>query len=247
MEEHFNYANLLSFVQVGVAMNFGLLYLNKKNVFASIYKEYQGYLEALSKACLNKAAKQTGRVRIEMGEIIGMEKAMVDHWKSKIKYTYEHEFDYPYLACWGICSGTYGFFFLLAVGLFGCYHDKFLMDFIIVLSELVCITELVSYISVYNIREEMEKKKRVFWTCLSFFVAIWGVLTCVQKGWIYRMEWNMDICFLVSMFVAYTPVIWLILMALERLARILLMQVVCYWHAARLRMLLDARKNLRKP
>lgn len=242
MGEHFNYANLLSFVQVGVALNFGLLYLNRKNAFASVYKEYQGYLKALSKNCLNKVTRQTKRVRIEMGESIGMEKAKVDHWKSKIKYTYEHDFDYPYLVCWGVCSGTYGFFFLLITGLLGCSWDNVLMDFIIILSELVCMIEIVSYLSVHNVREEMEKRKKVFWICFWFFVAILGIFACACKGWVYRIGWNMDSCFLGSIFMAYTPVLWLILMAIGRLIKIQSMQVVCYWHAARLKILLDSRK-----
>ena len=37
MAAQLNYANLLAFVQVGVALNFGLLFLTRRNVLKDVY------------------------------------------------------------------------------------------------------------------------------------------------------------------------------------------------------------------
>ena len=240
MEEYINYANLLSFVQVGVALNFGLLYLDKKNAFATVYKEYQQYLMAISRKCRCNAGNTTKRVRSTMPVHIREKKACVDRWKNIIIDTYKHDFDYPYLVCWGVGSGVFGFWYLLAIGFLGLNKDGFLMDFTILLGEIVSLMEIISFIILYNVREDScKKRKRVFQICSYFFLSIIGVIFCVYNNWIFRINWSMRTCFIASLYVAYTPIIWLLGIATWHYWKVVFCRMMCYLSILKLKMSLE--------
>lgn len=246
MEElSFSYVNLLAFVQVGVALNFGLLYLDRNNAFAGIYKEFRHYLKALAHEKIVEAAAQGRRTRMNMPEDILQEKAKLNKYTDKIKAIYGKKFYFPFLACWGFLSGCYGFCFLLLVGALGWKGSGGieLLDYLILLAEAVFILEVWSAINLRNKVSEIVLRKAILSFCFSFLaVAVPVVLIMLKMEWFFRISWSMETCFLLASLMTYTPVFALLLLLLKESIIIFYYCCFCRFYTLSLQILLDRLK-----
>lgn len=237
--EQLNYANLLAFIQVGVAFNFGLLYLKKKNVFKDIYDEFLRYVGAVASDCIKQADELMKLVKANMPQDIRTEKAKLNNYEKKLRYLCSHDFRYPYLPCLGLYSGIYGFIALFLIGGLGWCYDRFLMDLIIVFAELVAIMEVIAIYQLYSIKND--KANRYFILVnLAWFVILSGiVLIFVANDWVWRCGIRMEYCILISITVSYIPILVICLTITKQIFKVLHYQRLCIQSNKRLNILLD--------
>lgn len=227
MEKLLNYPNLLAFVQVGVAMNFGLLFISGKNILKDIYREYQSYLKAISSECINYATEQMKLVEVTGDEEKRKQKASVRKCLNKMNHIFSRQLVCPHLSCWGVYSGLFGFVFLYVVGMLNWKFDSFLLDLLIVQAEVVLLLEIFAWIRLGN-RRKLENVRALIAMNFQWFVVLsvfaFGM---VAKDWIIHVPISRDFCFLLCSLVAYAPVLWLVGIMLVDLIRVYYWKKMC--------------------
>lgn len=230
MAAQLNYANLLAFVQVGVALNFGLLFLTRRNVLKDVYKEFQCYLKAISNECINYAQGHLEQIGPMSNEDKRKQKASVNRCLNKLKYIFNRELDTPHLSCWGVYSGLYGFMFLYIVGMLNWRYDFFLLDLLIVQAEIVCILEIAIWVRVHNRRKKDNIRIMIAMNFQWFVVSSLIALALVACNNIIHIPVSRDCFFLLCSLVSYTPILWLVGMMIVDLIRVYYWKKKCRIH-----------------
>lgn len=246
MEQCFNLANLLSFVQIAVVFNFGLFFLRGKNTFREICTEFNLYLGALANDCLNYSIKEVRRVRKTMPEDIRIQKEKTHKYYLYLKtQIIDKDESFFVLPCIGLFSGSYSLLFLFSGGLFGWELDGLITDVLLVMAQVVLMMNICSLL---QLRNKMEEEKKVRY--IIMINVIWFILICIISflfisfGWVYPFFNYIDYAILTFVVLTvYFPAILLVLISLKKMFFLIYYQYMCNCHTKKLRRMLDKRKQ----
>ena len=197
--------NLLAFIQIIIAFDFGLYYLDNKHVLTEIYRKYQKDLKLSVREVLSRANDiRTESLKSEDNECI-LNSAYLEKAYHRLKYlTDENQLDLEGCGFIGLYAGLYGFLCLFCIGMFGSQHEALVKTYILVTSQIVLAIEL--FISGYNLyQEDCRKYSRNLWSNIRFifFITLF-VVAIVSFDWTYKFFSEFEFPFVV-IFTGYPP------------------------------------------
>ncbi len=245
MEQHLNYANLLSFVQVAVVFNFGLFFLRDRNTFKNVCIEFLLYLGASAELDIKNALKEIKRVRKTMPDEIKLEKEKTKAYYQKLKdILYYKESDYFFLPCIGLFSGTYGLTFLLLTGLTGWEYDSFITNLILVSGETTLLFNVLSSIILYNKTNEKEVRYIILRNVSLYILSCIASIILVVFDLLFHILYAVDhVIVLLTIGVVYFPAIVLVSISIAKMVKVEYWTFRCVWHTIRLKRMLDERRK----
>lgn len=107
------YLTFLTFIQIAVAFDFGLLYLENKSRLYLIQDSWVGFLKAFHKRTLSDASRQLQRWRDGMPEIITAQRDDLKRIKEGFSTKYDRERISQFMPAIGFTSGLFGVFLLV--------------------------------------------------------------------------------------------------------------------------------------
>lgn len=179
-----NCANLLAFIQVAIAFDLGLVYLNNSHILKGIHKSMLGDLKYNHRIGIERAErliKQTDglknkdirMLRLGVTEALSLMKTKLDPDSGKWG-------KYAYL---GLFGGIYGLICLLVIGMFNMFdpsYDKVLRTFLLFTAELILAMEVLSIIQISAIEKGRTSTYKVAKKMAYLIVLLAGTYICAE-------------------------------------------------------------------
>lgn len=200
--------NLLAFIQIAVAFDFGLLCLKDSHIFRELHsdlisemgnkvyptqKSLERKIEEIKNG-KNKFSKKNHQPYLERN--LAMLRSLVDSQQANWgKYT-----------ILGLCAGIYGLIALLVIGMSGSSIDSFFNDFLLISAQLLLFWEFIALIrigknSTTNLSKMTILKKLVTILALVVLAAVAAIM-----DWSLRIFPNFQLPFiLLTICVVYLP------------------------------------------
>jgi len=245
MEQHLNFANLLSFVQIAVVFNFSLFFLRGKNTFKEVCTEFNLYLATLANYSLSDSIKEVKRVRKTMPEDIRCQKEKTHKYYRLLKNLITNkEQDFFILPCIGLFSGTYSLAFLLMGGLYRWNFDCFITNVMLVLAQVVLVMNIFSWLQLRNKEVENEVRYITMVNVIWFILLSGSAILFTVFGWVYPFFTHVDYTLLTFVVITvYFPALMLVASSFKKIILLLTYQYACNRSTSKLKGMLDKRKR----
>lgn len=210
--------NLLAFIQIAVAFDFGLVYLSNTHIFTSILNSFLTELSDRNRAVIKEADnlceanKHSHDIGIRKNRSILVEDA------NSLKYLLNSgNVRWEKYAYTGIYSGVYGLICLFLIGLSHCEFDEGIRNFLLISGEFILAFQFLNTVQLSRIAETkisiVKIIERLWWLLgiltLSFLMVCYDVYFHFWKGF--------DFPFVVlTTIIVYFP-IWVYLWRLLRI------------------------------
>lgn len=181
-----NSVNLLAFIQIAVAFDFGLVYLSNSHIFTNILNSFLAEMEKAARPTLGEAQDLYNRTdhhrqlkvrakRAELADVINNLKYLLDpaniRWD---KYAYT-----------GIYSGVYGLLCLLLIGLKDCRIDSFIQNFLLISGEVILFFQFLNLIQLSGISNRqisvIKVMRKMLWLGIILVVCALMVVTGIYS------------------------------------------------------------------
>ena len=151
------YLTFLTFVQIVVAVDFGLLYLDNSNRLFLIQDGWINFIKNCYKQTMDNATRQLMRCRDGMPRDIQGQRAVLKDLKESFGTKYEREKLSHFMPSIGFSSGFFGLFMLVWIPF--CAHgwSEHRMDIMAVVMQAVILSQIIyllGYFSFKTVREE---------------------------------------------------------------------------------------------
>ena len=240
-----HYIAFTAFVQLAVALNFGLVYLDRRSGLLQLKRKLFGTYKARDNVLVNATANILKRYRSDHTYSDEIEHA---HTKAKLYHTkvtadWYDEYEISFFPALGVVYGLYSLFVLYLVCFFDMPSDRlaFYENQFLVLSQVTLVFSLLLILRSWS----KAKITRIVPTCLLYvFVASVGWWLC-GKGWVIHFDLAFSRHFHWYMLLTYLPIFYYIL----RIVFVFLRKTICLvpmlWWAYRFQTELEQNKRNR--
>ncbi|MDE6770401.1 MAG: hypothetical protein K2J78_11825 [Muribaculaceae bacterium] len=175
--------NLLAFIQIAVAFDFGLVYLSNTHIFTNIL---DSLLEEMKVSCarlIKKAHTVCEQDRGYKGLAVRAKRAELIEVINNLEFLLDPQnVRWDKYAYTGIYSGVYGLLCLLLIGLKECRIDEFIHNFLLISGEIILIYQFINLIQLSRISNKKISVVKILykgvWLCgilgLSVIIALTG-------------------------------------------------------------------------
>ena len=201
--------NLLAFIQIAVAFDFGLLCLGDTHIFKELHVDLLNEMG-------NKVSPTIERIENKIAEIDSnknkfkkkTQKPYLKALLSKLLYLVDsQQANWSKYGFIGLIAGIYGILALLVIGLKGSSMDAFFKDFLLISSQLLLIWEVfclyqISRIQASQIPKMVMMKKLVIIIGLIILAGAFSFFDCC-----FRIYPNFQLPFIIlTIIIVYLPV-----------------------------------------
>lgn len=202
------YLTFLTFVQIIVAVDFGLLYLDNSNRLFLIQDGWVNFIKNCYKQTMDDATRQLMRCRDGMPRDIQGQRSVLKDLKESFGARYEREKLSRFMPSLGFSSGFFGLFLLVWIPL--CVHgwSEHRMDIMAVVMQAVILSQLIYLVGYFSFKSVREEPMLGIIMSIGWFSAyivlylIWGI--------VFR-RYSYDTIFYCSILVPFIPLVVYIL------------------------------------
>lgn len=149
------FLGFFSFIQLSVALNFGLLFLTKSHTANKLQKEWIEYLKYRFRKDIKDAKKEYSRVREGMDEMIKGQKLDLENHVKAFSENTDNEDLSVFMPEIGLTSGIYGMFLLLLLPTWAKGDLLLRSDLWAILTQTLLFYQCVNYFSLRH-RDKVE-------------------------------------------------------------------------------------------
>lgn len=218
-----HYIAFTAFVQLAVALNFGLVYLDRRSGLIQLKRKLFRTYRASNNVVVQEAANTLKRYRRNRSYSDEIEHA---HTKTKQYHTivtsdWDDEHELSFFPTLGVIYGFYGLAVLFLVSFFEMTPDKVLFYE----NEFLVMSQVTLLFSIFLILRSKNKTKttRIVPTCILYFVAVALGWWLCSRGWIFECDMVFPHHFHWYVLLSYLPIIYYIL----RIFIIFLRKTIC--------------------
>ena len=206
-----HYIAFTAFVQLAVALNFGLVYLDRRSGLIQLKRKLFRTFRASNNVLVHEAANTLKRYRGNQSYSNEIELA---HTKAKqyhsiVTSDWDDEHEISFFPALGVIYGFYGLAVLYLVCFFEMTPDKvfFYENEFLVMSQVTLLFSIVLIL-----RSKIKTKTtKIVPTCILYFVAVALGWWFCSKGWMFDCDMVFPRHFHWYMLLAYLPIIYYIL------------------------------------
>ena len=198
------YLTFLTFVQIIVAVDFGLLYLDNSNRLFLIQDGWVNFIRSCYKQTMDEATSQLMRCRDGMSREIQGQRSVVKDLKDGFGIRHEREKLSRFMPSLGFSSGFFGLFLLVWTPL--CAHGwaEHRMDIMAVVMQAVLVSQFIYLVGYTFFKSVREQPMLGIMLSLGWFAIYFALyLIC---GIVYRC-FSYDTIFYCSLVVPFVPLI----------------------------------------
>ena len=206
-----HYIAFTAFVQLAVALNFGLVYLDRRSGLIQLKRKLFRTYRASNNVVVQEAANTLKRYRRNRSYSDEIEHA---HTKAKQYHTivtsdWDDEHELSFLPTLGVIYGFYGLAVLYLVGFFEVTPDKVLFYE----NEFLVMSQVTLLFSIFLILRSKNKTKitRIVPACILYFVVVALGWWFCSKGWIFECDMVFPKHYHWYMLLVYLPIIYYII------------------------------------
>lgn len=212
--------NLLAFVQIAVAFNFGLFYLKENNSLTILHKNYQKDLMTLAQDTINSADQTLIDAKSCKDRECRTSCARLEECVKKLKYMTDKGTKWDEYAFLGLYAGVYGLFCLFFIGWAGCQHEPFAQRYLLIIAQFCIFFEILLWIRIC-----VEEDNHI--TSVSAYRDILILTMIISVGaifaffdWTFKVFPEFETPFVISLIVVYFPIFAFIANALYERCRV---------------------------
>lgn len=198
--------NLLAFIQIAVAFNFGLFYLKEKNSLTDLHKNYQKDLRSLAQNTIDSATQTLIDAKSCEDHECRTSCAYLEQCLKKIMYLTDKGTKWDEYAFLGLYAGVYGLFCLFFIGLSGCQHEPFAQRYLLIIAEFFILSEILLWVRIC-IEEDAHVVKASAYRdifILTTIICIGAVFAYFD--WTFKVFPEFEAPFVASLIVVYFPI-----------------------------------------
>lgn len=203
-----NCANLLAFIQIAVAFDFGLLWLKDSHIFCQMHSSLKRECNKFVATTLTSAHQIYERLEGNSDTEARIQRARVKGNIDKLESLVNAETNWGKYAYLGLYSGIYGLLCLFIIGLFGCKYDSYGKDFLLIFGEILCIIEFFTLFQLSNMGRSSASHFKILNKIAKLFGIILITSVFIYLDWIFRPFPNFEVPFIpIAVIVVYLPII----------------------------------------
>ena len=203
-----NCINLLAFIQIAIAFDFGLLYFSNTHIFKALHKGFIKELIALGRKNVEEGKKickeheKTSKIPVRKGRADLADTLDKISYRTNPKNTNWGKYSYL-----GLYSGLYGLLCLLVIGLQGNSFDNVCQNFLLIFSEIVIVFEIFSMLQVRRVTDGAVSYLKVYKNMLILLAFMVLALICAATGLYFPLWTGFNITFVTfTILIVYMPV-----------------------------------------
>lgn len=220
-------ASFLALIQLLVAFDFGLFYLDENHKLAKLYKSYKKNLQSQVKSILKSSKAVIRQSEKSSDEKCIMYNALLAESYNHLKdFISEGKVNYDGWAFLGLYGGIYGVVCMFFVGLFKCESEYFAQTYILICAQLVAFIDVLIICRICLMSPQPFKRNILHNTTITMGVLLiaWGL---TSFGATIKCLPNFEFPFIVSLLIIAMPVIVFICYVLFSQCRIFILQRSC--------------------
>ena len=198
------YLTFLTFIQIVVAVDFGLLYLDNSSRLFLIQDGWVNFIKSCYKQTMDDATRQLMRCREGMPRDIQGQRQVLKDLKDSFDTRHEREKLSRFMPSLGFLSGFFGLFMLIWIPL--CAHGwaEKRMDILAVVMQAVLVSQFIYLIGYYSFKSVREQPMLGIILSIGWF-AIY-IVAFILWGIVYRC-YSYDTIFYCSIVVPFVPLV----------------------------------------
>ena len=204
------YLTFLTFIQVAIAFDFGMLYLDRKSNLMMIQDSWLEFLRRFYPKTIKAASVQLQRCRETMSDAIKVQRDDLKRMKEAFGKRYLKEELSKFLPGLGFSSGCFGMFLLIWLPMCARGWNEHRMDLLAVAMQATLFAQVL-YVIAYVCSKQV--RETILGILLIIpFVAIYLIGFCFT-GILWRID-SYDIIFYCSLCVPFIPIVVYIILLL---------------------------------
>lgn len=205
------FLSFLTFVQVAVVFDFGMLYLDRKSKLMMIQDDWLFFLRKFFAGTLSEASRQLQRCRNGMSNEIIVQRDDLKRMKDTFCKRYQREETSKFLPGVGFSSGCFGLFLLVWLPLCakGCPEHR--MDILAVVMQATLFAQVLYFIAFICSKVVRETLLGII---LPIVYASLYLLVYYVTGLLWRNDITYDVIFYCCIFVPFIPIAAYVIMLL---------------------------------
>ena len=200
--------NLLAFIQIAVAFDFGLLYLHNSHLLKDLHRDFiDGHRNRVeSTACC--ACDLIDDLKYKAGYREKIRRSSLRKWVDRLKFLTDVQqanwSKYVYL---GLCGGLYSLLSLVLIGVTGSSYDRMVRNFLLVSGEVFLVYEFFIVYQIGKVRANGVSiiplvKKSILLIVIMGFVGVFA-----YNGWYFKFFSSFRKTYIVLLFsIVYFPI-----------------------------------------
>lgn len=235
------YLTFLTFIQVAIAFDFGMLYLDRKSNLMMIQDSWLEFLRRFYPKTIKAASVQLQRCRETMSEAIKVQRDDLKRMKEVFGKRYQKEEISKFLPGLGFSSGCFGMFLLIWLPMCARSCHEYRMDLLAVAMQATLFAQVlyvIAYICSKQVRETI-----LGIILIGPFVALYFIFFHFT-GILWRID-SYDIIFYCSLCVPFIPIAAYVILLLPMIRSRRLAAQKIRVETALLKQMLDEHNRLR--
>ena len=168
-----DFINLLAFIQIAVAFDFGLIYLSESHILNNIIISFLSEIKESYEPKLKTARLISERTYRHKELRIRKKRAELIDVVNNIDFILNPEnIRWDKYAYTGIFSGVYGLLALLCIGLKGCRYDSHIIDFLLISGEVILLYQFITLIQLSNVKNKSISYVKVLYKMIWLFAVL---------------------------------------------------------------------------
>lgn len=234
------YLTFLTFVQIIVAVDFGLLYLDNSSRLFLIQDGWVNFIKSCYKQTMDEATRQLMRCRDGMPRDVQGQRSVLKDLKDSFDTRHDREKLSRFMPSLGFLSGFFGLFLLLWIPLSAHGWAEHRMDILAVVMQAVLVSQFIYLIGYYFFKSVREQPMLGIILSIGWFTIymvaflVWGI--------VYRC-YTYDTIFYWSLVVPFIPLVIYVLRLLPMIRDRRKKAMLIRHETAVLRQMLDDRRQ----